>query len=414
MTSNNYDKIVKKLVIAVKDVAETTMQDACKEIRDTSIDIVDTAVSCDGSWQRRGYSSLNGVVTAISMVNGKVLDIEAMSRACKGCLLKEKLKKTNLTSYEVWKSNHTCKFNYTGTAGNMEPVGAQRIWKRSESKNMLRYTEFYGDGDSKSFNTVRKTYIDTDVKKLECVGHVQKRVGCRLRNLKKREKGLGGRGKLTNHMIDRMQNYYGIAIRANKNDLEAMQAATRATLFHVASNKDNNFHVYCPAGSNSWCKFQKDIADGTTTYKPGPGLPVPVLLKLKPMFEELSHPDLLNKCLHGLTQNQNESFNAMIWDRIPKTRYVSSSLLDVGVYDAVANFNIGRKASILIYEQLNMIPGKYTIKGCHILNKKRLFASGYQNLDSTKKRRKIRRGKGKGEDDKNEEKDGKSYEAGAF
>ena len=97
-------------------------------------------------------------------------------------------------------------------------------------------------------------------------------------------------------MIDRLQNYYGIAIRENKNNLKAMQAATRATLFHVASSKDNNWHYpHCPEGTNSWCNFNKDKADGTSTYKPGPGLPVPVLLKLKPIFQVLSHEDLLNK-----------------------------------------------------------------------------------------------------------------------
>ena len=71
------------------------------------------------------------------------------------------------------------------------------------------------------------------------MGHVQKRVGCRLHNLKI-IKGLSGKGKRTNAMIDRLQNYYGIAIRQNKNDLKKMQAAVRATLFHVASSKENN------------------------------------------------------------------------------------------------------------------------------------------------------------------------------
>ena len=104
--------------------------------------------------------------------------------------------------------------------------------------------------------------------------------------MKKREKGLGGKGKLTNNIIDRLQNYYGIAIRGNKNNLKAMQAATRAKLFHVASSKDNNWHYHCPEGTNSWCKFNKDKADDTSTYKPGPGLPLPVVLKLKPMFQE--------------------------------------------------------------------------------------------------------------------------------
>ena len=132
------------MVVAVKDVAETTMQDACTELRgDVAEDsIVDTAVSCDGSWQRRGYSSLNGVVTAISMKTGKIVDIEPMSRACKACMLKENLRKTDQIAYEVWKSDHTCKYNYHGSAGNMEPVGAQRIWKRSVKKNSCAIQNF--------------------------------------------------------------------------------------------------------------------------------------------------------------------------------------------------------------------------------------------------------------------------------
>ena len=52
------------------------------------------------------------------------------------------------------------------------------MWNRSVEKHKLRYTEFYGDGDSKSFNTAKNTYADTEVNKLECVRHVQKQVGC--------------------------------------------------------------------------------------------------------------------------------------------------------------------------------------------------------------------------------------------
>ena len=88
--------------------------------------------------------------------------------------------------------------------------------------------------------------------------------------------------------------------------------------------------------------------------------------------------------------------------------------MQYGVYYAVANFKIGRKASVLIFEELGMLPGKYTVTGCQKLNQKSLSASSYKNLDSTKKCRKIRRGKTKRHDDKNEEKEGKSYETGAF
>ena len=43
-----------------------------------------------------------------------------------------------------------------------------------------------------------------EIIKLECVGHYQERVGTRLRNLKKKEKGLGGRCRLTDTTIDRL------------------------------------------------------------------------------------------------------------------------------------------------------------------------------------------------------------------
>ena len=214
--------------------------------------------------------------------------------------MKETLKQNDPVAYNEWKSKHICKLNYKGTWSQSE----QKNWECSEEKNKLRYTELYGDGDNKCFYTVRDTYTGIHVKKLESVGHVQKRVRCRLRNLKKRENGHGGKGKLTNNIIDRLQNYYGIAIRENKSNLNAMQSAKRATLFHVASNKYNNYHdTYYPKGSNSWRKFRRDYADGTSTYKPGPGLPLQVIFKLKPIFQELSNEDLLKKWLHGLTQN---------------------------------------------------------------------------------------------------------------
>ena len=80
-------------------------------------------------------------------------------------------------------------------------------------------------------------------------------------------------------------------------------------------------------------------------------MPLDIVMKLKSNFVELSDESLLEKCLHGKNQNQNESFNLMIWDHIPKTRYVSLTQLELGVYDVVADFNIIKKASVLIYEK---------------------------------------------------------------
>ena len=64
----------------------------------------------------------------------------------------------------------------------------------------------------------------------------------------------------------------------------------------------------------------------------------------------------------GKTLNANESFNSIIWERIPKNTFVTLSNLQFGVYDGAAHCNIRMKASVLIYEKLNFVsvaPGWY-------------------------------------------------------
>ena len=58
----------------------------------------------------------------------------------------------------------TCMQNLIGTASNVKPEGTKRIWERSIRKSKLRFTEFYGNGDSKSFLAVKETYKDTKIK----------------------------------------------------------------------------------------------------------------------------------------------------------------------------------------------------------------------------------------------------------
>lgn len=219
---SSYDKMSLKLAAASQLVASKSMIDAAAEVSH-AVNSGECGVSADGTWQKRGHSSLNGCVSVISVDTGKVLDVEALSSSCKACKLKSKLCPTS-AEFEEWKAKHTnCNANHTGNAGRMEPVGLYRIFERSEATRSLKYVDYYGDGDSKSHATVKDIYGKNSVRKLECIGHVQKRVGCRLRKLKKRVAGLAGRGKLTDALTDRLQNYYGIAIRANVGDLQGIK-----------------------------------------------------------------------------------------------------------------------------------------------------------------------------------------------
>lgn len=97
--------------------------------------------------------------------------------------------------------------------------------------------------------------------------------------MKKRVKGLGGKNKLTDHFIDKLQNYYGIAIRQCAGDLEKMQQNTIAALYHCAFSKTNELpHNQCPIGVSSWCKYQRSLVDTNVKYKQDPRLPSDVLI----------------------------------------------------------------------------------------------------------------------------------------
>ena len=75
----------------------------------------------------------------------------------------------------------------------------------------------------KSFKDIAESniYPGHEVEKHECIGHVQKRVGYRLRTYKSDYKStllsdhkkLSGAGRLTNKVKNTLQNYYGMVIR---------------------------------------------------------------------------------------------------------------------------------------------------------------------------------------------------------
>ncbi|GFU99860.1 uncharacterized protein TNCV_146301 [Trichonephila clavipes] len=95
-----------------------------------SSDIVKCGISVDGTWQRRGYTSMNGCVAAISIDTGKVLDIEVMSSYCPTCKRLQTMPRN--FEYESSKADHICQCNFTGSSSKMEIVGASRIFLRSE------------------------------------------------------------------------------------------------------------------------------------------------------------------------------------------------------------------------------------------------------------------------------------------
>ena len=99
---------------------------------------------------------------------------------------------------------------------------------------------------------------------------------------------------------------------------------------------------------------------------------------------------------------------------VQKTVYCGLDTLELAVFDAVANYNYGRMATLDIFEGLNIIPGVYATTMCNMLNKRRKYNASLHNKPSTKKRHKVLRGEKKKKSDKHFLTEVKSYEAGGF
>ena len=141
---------------------------------------------------------------------------------------------------------------------------------------------------------------------------------------------------------------------------------------------------------------------------------VEVIKWVKPIYLDLIKPSELKKCLHGKTQNQNESFNSTIWERAPKMNYCSFDKLEFVVYDVVANFNDGRQGSIDVLQKMNICAGYHTPTMCFELNKRGKYLAKYKSKDSTKKTRKIIRAARKNNAVKQKKSEGTVYNPGGF
>ncbi|GFW56718.1 uncharacterized protein TNCV_4067981 [Trichonephila clavipes] len=314
----SYDVITNKLSRVMKEVAEESMKRAAVEENSSSPDNLLT-VSGDGTWKTRGHSSLIGVCTVIGAETGKVLDREVLSSFCKGC-----------DSYKGVKFG--IKYNKNG-------------------KERIRFH-------------VEKIILA--LLKIECVGHVQKRMGTRLRKLKlvysKKKlsdgKTIGGKGRLTDSLIDKLAHYYGNAIRCNFTSIKEMRKAIWAVWGHSCSTDDEPMHWFCPTNPNTWY---------------------------------LSHPALLKKCLGGKTQNPNESLNSLIWKFCPKTIGSRLQIAEIAANLATSVFNDGNQILITILEKFGLKINRNVCVSLAERDNRRIFTSRQMRLASSFEARRAKK-----------------------
>lgn len=319
MTRQSFDSHVKSLVKDLKAFRDKVLEEAAKitreyyESADPSLKgqkTIDAYVSYDGSWQKRGFTSLYGLGAVIDVNTGLVLDYELLSKFCYACIMAEKNYGEGSDMYKTWYEEHfasgTCNTNYDGSSKKMETEAASRLWERSVEETGFRYSTVLSDGDCSSFSRLQEDdpYDGIEIQKEECLNHVAKRLRTGLHEIVKKASvmkitlGGKGEGQLTGKVMEKLQHYYRLAIEKNRDSTKNMRNAIYATVYHCASTDSKPNHRLCPKGKNSWCFFNNAKANGTIpkSHKDmSLKLNSKVVPHILPLYKRLSEDKLLER-----------------------------------------------------------------------------------------------------------------------
>ncbi|GAB0096661.1 hypothetical protein DMENIID0001_122000 [Sergentomyia squamirostris] len=270
-------------------VAEKFFSSAAKEEQEKTSEEndsergTDVTVSGDGTWKKRGFSSLYGVTTLIGHFSRKVLDIFVSSACCKMCKTWEN--KLDTSEYEEWHEDHVqkkeCCANHAGASGNMETYAVLAMFQRLISK--------YG---------LRRNY----------------------------------------YSVEAMKMHFGplMIISVQLTRIQDMKSAQRAKIPGALTRK--------PWRRKKFKKFKHD-------YQP---LPDDCLSAMKPIYQDLSNDNLLEGCLGGFTQNNNESINQLIWKITPKIVPAGSKIVEIAALVSACTFNEGTAAILFFLQMMGM------------------------------------------------------------
>lgn len=431
MTSNfsvtTYYRLLENVKIASKTVSDICIKKAGVEekqmTKNHNLPEDELAISGDGTWSKRGFSSLIGVSTIIGKYSGKILDYFVSSKTCKPCEIMAK--KLNHVDFQIWYDSvhhEECYANYEGSSGGMEVQGMINIFKRSEELHNAKYLHYIGDGDSKTFTNVvdSKPYGDDFViQKLECVLHVGKRMFRHLKDIKKtitearkikraeekkklEQDGNASQEKpktrqprknvksslpappkttdLTGKVMKEMSNHYSLAIQRNPDSLEDMKNEIWAGFYHKISTDAKPQHDKC---NPAWCKYLKAQATNTA-FVHKPALSEEVQNYVKPIYEKLTNDELLTRCLGRNTQNNNECYNKTLWAVVPKHTFAGKEVVELAVQITLSIFNEGRMTLLKIMEVMGCTIGNCSYKYASKKDEERLSLAEKATTAATK------------------------------
>lgn len=135
---------------------------------------------------------------------------------------------------------------------------------------------------------------------------------------------------------------------------------------------------------------------------------------IKPIFQDLSKPSLLGKCLDGYTQNANECVNSVVWKYCPKKKNHGVTVVKIAAAMAVSVFNDGAQALLDIMRAMELRVGKFASDYGDQKDSRRIKNAKRQAKDASHEARIAKRRKRKTFDEEQAELEGQPYVAGGY
>lgn len=360
------------------------------------------------------------------------MDLAVKSSICKAC--ESRASKEDDVDYDTWFEEHQdeCTANHQGSAGKMEVDSVLEMFQRSIELHNVLYENYIGDGDTKTYKHLKDAapYGEKlQINKMECVLHVKKRMYKRARDAKKnlthqkkaqkiredadkedkkparRSYRKTGTAKskvksapkiqtatLTNRVMLDLATYYELAVRRNSNCVDAMRDEIWATYYHKISTDENPQHSYCPPGEDSWCQYQ--VAKATNTlddFQHAPALTTDIQPALKSIYEDLTTDELLSRCVGANTQNNNESYNSVVWRIAPKHIFSGKNIVELAANCALCRYNEGSMPLLKIMETMGVTIGLTASAMAAKNDESRIQLSNFQSSEQSKQRRTEKR-----------------------
>ena len=148
---------------------------------------------------------------------------------------------------------------------------------------------------------------------------------------------------LSDEMCSRITSFYQLAVKQHLGNPGAILEAITAIPLHLGADGENASvnHRFCAQGVDSWCRYQRAIAEGNIPPRHPNFLSVGAVELVTRVFSKYTYDKeyFINQIASGQTSNHNEAVNNILFSMVRKTEAIGIEVMRLGSALAVIRYN---------------------------------------------------------------------------